>query len=93
MRLAAWLHAALGAVVVAFQIAAILGAPVGHLTMGGRWTGALPPEVRVGSALSGLLLVAMALVVLARAGVLDWRLPRGLIWGVVALHLLGAFAM
>lgn len=91
MRRAAWLHAALVAVVVLFHLAAISGAPVGHLTMGGRWPGALPPELRVGSALSALLLVLLAAIVLARAGIVRLRLPGWLIWAVVAVHALGAF--
>ena len=57
---AAWIYAALTAVVCTFHLAVILGAPLGHLTMGGRWEGALPVEGRIGSALSMLLLAAMA---------------------------------
>lgn len=33
-------------VVIAFHVAMICGAPWGHLTMGGRWPGALPPAAR-----------------------------------------------
>ena len=82
---AAWIYAALTAVVCAFHLAVILGAPLGHLTMGGRWKGALPVEGRIGSALSMLLLATMAGVVMARAGLLRWRVPGWAIWGVVAL--------
>ena len=81
---AAWIYAGLTVVVVAFHLSLILGAPLGHLTMGGRWQRALPAEGRMVSAVSMLLLTALALVVLARAGVLRWQLPRWAIWGVVA---------
>ena len=82
---AAWIYAALTAVVCTFHLAVILGAPLGHLTMGGRLEGALPVEGRIGSALSMLLLAAMAGVVMARAGLLRWRVPGWAIWGVVVL--------
>jgi hypothetical protein len=61
----------------------ILGAPWGHLTMGGRWDGVLPPEGRIASALSMVLLTCLALVVLARAGIVQTALPSWAIWVVV----------
>lgn len=86
MRGAAWIYAALTAVVVLFHLSAILGAPVGHLTLGGRWSGALPVEGRIASGLSALLLTSMALVVLGRAGILALRPSVMAIWLVVALQ-------
>lgn len=74
-RLAAWVFAALSAVVMLFHTAAILGAPVGHLTMGGRWPGVLPPAARLLSALSLVIIGLTAIVVLARAGVIRRTLP------------------
>ena len=82
VRLAAWLFAALSVVVGLFHLAAICGAPVGHLTMGGRWSGVLPPSVRLLSALSMGLVLLLAFVVLARAGVIDRSIPR---WGMRAV--------
>ena len=82
---AAWIYAALTAVVCAFHLAVILGAPWGQLTMGGRWDGALPWQGRVVSALSMSLLAGLAVVVLARAGVLRLRLPGWAIWVVMAI--------
>ena len=82
---AAWIYAALTAVVCVFHLAIILGAPWGHLTMGGRWDGALPWQGRVVSALSMSLLAGLAVVVLARAGVLRLRLPGWAIWVVMAI--------
>ena len=82
---AAWIYAALTAVVCTFHIGVILGAPVGHLTMGGRWDGVVPLEGRVASGLAFMLLAAMAFVVLARAQGVRARFPRWAIWGVVGL--------
>jgi len=76
VRPAAWCFAALSLVVGLFHCAAIAGAPVGHLTMGGRWPGALPPAVRLLSALSMGTMLLMAWAVLARAGVVDRSMPR-----------------
>lgn len=75
VRSAAWLFAVLSGVVAVFHFAAICGAPVGHLTMGGRWPGALPPAARLLSALSMGLILLLAFVVLARAGVVEHSMP------------------
>jgi hypothetical protein len=82
VRPAAWLFAGLSLVVGLFHFAAICGAPVGHLTMGGRWPGVLPPAARLLSALSMGIILLVAFVVLARAGVLDRSIPR---WGMRAV--------
>jgi len=79
----AWIFAALCLVVALFHLIAICGAPVGHLTMGGRWPGVLPPAVRLLSALSMGTMLLLAFVVLARAGVLDYSLPRWSMWAVL----------
>lgn len=92
MRRAAVLYAALTAGVVAFQLALVLGAPLGHLTMGGRWPGVLPTEGRITAGLSALLLTSMAMVVLGRAGLLAVRPSTMAIWLVVALQGLGVVA-
>ena len=80
---AAWMYAALTLVVCVFQIGMILGAPLGHLTMGARWNGVLPLEGRIASAASMVLLTCLALVVLARAGIVKTALPSWAIWIVV----------
>ncbi len=84
VRLAAWVFAALSAVVMLFHTAAIFGAPVGHLTMGGRWPGVLPPAVRVLSVLSLGVIGLTATAVLARAGVIKRTLPRWSMRAVLA---------
>jgi hypothetical protein len=86
--LSAWLFAVLIALTVAFQLALALGAPWGHLAMGGRYPGVFPPWLRVGAVVQALLLLLMAAIVLARADVafLGLRpLSNVGIWVVVAI--------
>lgn len=92
MTIAALVFAAATCVVVVFHLGVILGAPVGHLTMGGRWSGALPPVGRLAAALSASLLSAFAAVVLARAGVIGLDLPGWAIWAVVGVTGLSVLA-
>jgi lysylphosphatidylglycerol synthetase-like protein (DUF2156 family) len=61
--------AGLYGVVILFQLALIAGAPWGDLTQGGADPGALSPASRVTAGVSAVLLAAMALGLLARAGV------------------------
>ena len=82
-NLAAGTFAALVGVVVLFQIALIGGAPWGHLTMGGQHTGKLPSRLLLAVALQALILLALAAIVLARAGVAFPQLAspsRGVVW-------------
>src|ERR1700722_829034 len=85
-RLAARIFAVLIAVVGAFQLALALGAPWGSFAMGGAFPGAYPPSMRVAALVQIGALLAMALVVLSRAGLAlpAWRaVSKGLVWGVV----------
>ena len=91
-RVAATIYVALTSLVVAFQLALVAGAPWGELTMGGAYPGRLPPSMRGAALMSAALLVGMAGVVVARAGLAlpRWRpAARRLIWGVVAYGLVG----
>jgi hypothetical protein len=56
----------------AFQGALALGAPLGAHVLGGGNPGVLPNRLRVVSAIAGVLLTAMAIVVLARSAVIGW---------------------
>ena len=72
--------------VVAFQIALAAGAPWGAYAMGGAFPGQFPPELRIAALIQAALLVGLAAVVLARAGIMfpTWaRVSRRLIWLVV----------
>lgn len=85
MTAAAWIYAALCAVVASFQLALVGGAPWGHLTQGGQSPGVLPPGPRAFAALSALLLVLMALAVLSAAGKAGLAWPRWTGWAALAL--------
>ncbi len=86
-RIAALLFAILSLAIVAFQIALAVGAPWGAFAMGGAFPGQFPPALRIAALVQAVLFLAMAAVVLARAGVIlpRWsRVSRWLVWLVVA---------
>ncbi len=84
MKRAAWIYAGLTAVVVCFHLGVVLGMPWGHLTMGGRWPGVLPQAGRIMAATNSVVLSALAVLMLSRAGVLALPAPGWAIWGIVA---------
>lgn len=89
---AARIYVALSAVVVAFQLALAAGAPWGELTMAGAFPGQLPPPMRAAAVGSAALLLALAAVVVARAGLALPRWRRAslrLIWVVLAYTVVG----
>nr|WP_272490853.1 hypothetical protein [Mesobacterium pallidum] len=57
------------------QLALAAGAPLGRYTLGGRFPGRLPPAFRALALVQAALLAAMALAVLARAGIGPVVLP------------------
>jgi hypothetical protein len=67
-RTAARITAGLLAVVVAFQVALVVGAPWGAFTQGGGNEGALPTSGRAFAFVSILIVGLMAVTILARAG-------------------------
>jgi len=86
-RVAALLYATVSAGVVAFQLALAAGAPWGEYAMGGVIPGQFPPALRIAALVQAALLVGMAAVVMARAGIVlpGWsRVSRRLVWAVVA---------
>jgi hypothetical protein len=90
---AARLFGLLAFVVVLFQLALAAGAPWGALAMGGAFPGRLPAAMRIAAVAQALLLLLLAAIVAARAGLVlpRWRVAsRKLIWGVAAFLLLGA---
>lgn len=76
-------------IVILFQAALILGAPWGHLTLGGQWSGALPLKIRLIPAVSIILLLAMTRIALGASGLRPQWGPRWLIWPVCAYMALG----
>ena len=86
-RVSAILYVIISAVVVAFQIALAAGAPWGEYAMGGAFPGQFPLALRIAAIIQAALLVALAAVILARAGLIlpGWaRVSRWLAWLVVA---------
>ena len=86
-RVAAIIYAIVSLGVVAFQIALAAGAPWGAYAMGGAFQGQFPPALRIAAIIQAVLLVGMAAVILARAGLIlpSWaRVSRWLVWVVVA---------
>ena len=86
-RVAALIYAIISLSVVVFQVALAAGAPWGAFAMGGAFPGQFPPALRIAALIQAGLLLALVVVVLARAGVIlpGWsRVARWLIWFVVA---------
>ena len=84
---------AMGCVAISFfQIALILGAPLGRYTQGGQHPGALPTMGRVLAALSIFILLFMGLAILSAAGFpgLDW--PRWTGWVALGIQSLSMVA-
>jgi hypothetical protein len=84
-KAAAWVFLAGIAMLAVFHLCLIAGAPWGHLTMGGRWEGALPLAGRAISALSVLILSWLGFVVAGAAG-LRLSLPPTWAKGAVLVY-------
>jgi TRAP-type uncharacterized transport system fused permease subunit len=78
--LAAGLAALLLVGLALFHAALALGLPYGRLAWGGESNGALPPRLQWGSALMVPVLLAMALIVLIRVGILYPHLASAMVW-------------
>lgn len=81
-EIAAVVFALLAGVVVVFQVAMALGAPWGEFTMGGRYRGAFPAQMRVVAVLSAVVVALMGAVVLARAGMAFEQWADAAVWAV-----------
>lgn len=92
-RVAAVVAAAGFLVIVAFQAALALGAPLGQAAWGGAHR-RLPTRLRVGSGVSVVIWLVAALIVLGRAGFAVVSLPSDLerwgSWAVAGLLIVGA---
>ena len=86
-RIAGIVYAAATVVVAAFQIALALGAPWGAYAMGGAYPGQFPPALRIAALVQAGILIGLAGIVLARAGIAlkSWeRVARWMVWVAVA---------
>jgi hypothetical protein len=93
MQTAAIIMAIVQILVALFQLALVLGAPMGEYAFGGQNVGKLPNQLRVGSAVSFVVLLAIAGHYLAQAGVFTLLLPADLNsianWVLVGFNVLG----
>lgn len=88
----AWVAAAGFAVLILFQAAIVLGAPLGSVSYGGSHPGRLPTHLRVTSAFAVLVWAFAALIVLQRAGEIGGFFPYGFV-GVASWVLVGFLAL
>jgi hypothetical protein len=95
MQTAALIAVALIGALVVFQLALALGAPYGAAAWGGRNPGVLPRNLRIASAVVGIVVYPlMAVVILAAAGLVrdDWLPidPTVAMWILTGFFVLGA---
>lgn len=89
--IAAYVFAFTTAVSVLFQIALALGAPWGHLAMGGRFPGKFPPAMRVLALVQAVVLAMLAVIVTikARLALADfYTFSETATWAVFAISVL-----
>ncbi|MEO7295149.1 MAG: hypothetical protein ABIZ57_03315 [Candidatus Limnocylindria bacterium] len=97
MTVAAIVAVLLIAIVVVFQVALALGAPLGYAAWGGQHQGVLPRNLRIASGVAALVIYPIIiLLVLASAGLIEaaWLPGDGKIvmWVLAILLGLGALA-
>ena len=90
-QILAFAYAGLAALPMLMHVANAAGAPLGRLTVGGRFAGRLPPPWRALALVQAALLATMAGAVLARAGIGPAPL-EGLFWPALGLTLLSLAA-
>ncbi len=90
MNWAVWLAVVSLGFTALFQMALMLGAPLGEYAFGGQHLGRLPIGYRVGSAISALVYLGIAGHYLAQIGLFNQLLPDALNslvnWGLVGLN-------
>ena len=89
MSEASWLLVAMISILIAFQVAIALGAPLGKYAYGGQNIGRLPNKLRITSVISVLILLAMQGHVLAQVGIFTPLLPAD--QGKIANYAIVAF--
>lgn len=90
-QILAFAYAGLTALPILMHLSVAAGAPLGRLTVGGRFPGRLPPAWRALALIQAALLATMAGAVLARAGIGPAPLAP-LFWPALALTLLSLAA-
>ena len=80
---------------ILFQISLAIGMPWGEFSWGGSYPGTLPTYMRAASLVQALLLLALVIIVLVRAGLFlpDLQpISKKLVWAVVVYCGLGVIA-
>jgi hypothetical protein len=93
MLIFAYIFIALTFIIAIFQIALALGAPLGEYTLGGKFPGKLPGQMRAAALVQILILFVFAFLVVVRAGIAFeqyYPIARIGIWFVVAFFVLGS---
>ena len=80
--IAAWAAAILMTGLAGFHVALALGAPWGAYAWGGQHRGVIPSRLQIGSAISAPVLLALAIMVLIRAGVVYPVWAEAMAWPV-----------
>lgn len=90
--IAAHVHTVCCLIIIGFHGLLILGKPWGHLTMGGKYPGVLPPNMKAVSAISILIILSFLLIVEVSAGqILESyeTLAKKALWAVIGYNILG----
>lgn len=90
---AAILFTVLITVTVLFQFALALGAPLGHLAMGGRYPGKFPAKMRFSALFQAVVLCLLSLIVLARSQLIladYYAMSEYAIWVVCAITVMSS---
>jgi hypothetical protein len=77
VTIAALLQALIALGVAVFQVAVVAGAPWGEYTMGGKYPGKLPGQLRLTAAVSAFIMLVQSGHYLAQAGILTPQLSPG----------------
>ena len=86
-NLAAMIYTGLAVLPLTMHVALAVGAPLGRLTVGGRFDGKLPPLWRGLALVQVGLLIGLSVSMLDRAGVLALGIPGLVFWAAFALTL------
>jgi hypothetical membrane protein len=77
-----------------FQISLALGAPLGEFTMGGKYPGKLPDNMRIAAILQIIVLFVFAVIVVSKSGLAFeslYNIAKIGIWVVFAFFIFGSF--
>ena len=93
MILAVTIFLACCVIVTLFQLALAFGAPWGEYTMGGRFSGKLPPKMRIAALVQIIIIFVFAFIVIIRSGLAFsqfYSIGKIAIWFVVVFFVLGS---